>query len=91
MTMTRIIKLNDGTEIPIRKCAKTGGLLWIDAETGFDEAYQAFHDPAKTEFMVDTYAEDEEIRSVVWEGYTHLCHLQEQDGWIQVGLKEAAK
>lgn len=89
--MTRVIRLRDGTEIPIRMCGMAGGVLYIGPEAGFDEAYQAFHDPAKTEFMVDTYAEDEEIRSVVWEGYTHLCHLQEQDGWIQVGLKEAAK
>ncbi|MBR6875480.1 MAG: hypothetical protein IKN00_04235 [Bacteroidales bacterium] len=89
--MTRIVRLKDGTEIPIRMCGENAGSLWIDAEIGFGEAYRVFGDPAKTEFMVDTYAENDELRSVVWEGYTRLWHLQEQEGWTQVGLKEAAE
>ncbi len=85
--MTRIARLNDGTQFPIRMCAASSGVLWLEVEgITMSSAWDVFSDPDKTAVITDTYDERDDLRKITWEGYTKPIHLHDFDDYVQVGL-----
>lgn len=85
----RLLKLNDGTVIVVNRCGAFERVLWIglqDIHT-FIEAAQIFSDKTKTEKMICTNEQSQEVLEV-YEGYTDLVIIQNQNGTIVVGLRK---
>lgn len=87
--MERIIRLNDGTEIPCEMCGEYDGCLWIHAHMDMVDACAVFVNKTRIETITDTYAGEEgKLREVVWVGYTELIHLSLVNGILQIGLRK---
>ena len=87
--MQRIVKLSDGTQIPVTMCGMADGVLWIRGKIGMREACVTFSDPEKLFVIVDTYDGQEDLRRVEWDGYTVLIHISvDYDGQTQIGLRK---
>lgn len=90
--MNRILRLNDGTEYPLKYCGEDNGVLWFEIETDMPTACAAFSDREKLVKITDTYDGQEDLRSVEWDGYTEMIYISNigTGDYIRIGLKKGA-
>ncbi len=90
--MNRIIRLNDGAELPCASCGESGGLLGIHFETDIYTAIDFIRDAGRLARITDLTLDGEnELRRVEWDGYTLPLHIiAAGENETVVGLKKGA-
>lgn len=81
--------LADESELSVDLCGSyDGGPLYIDVvESNFIECAQIFSDAGKTSRMVYDYTAGQDV----FEGYTDLIGLVQEDGLIKVTMRKATE
>ena len=86
--MNRIIRLKNGTEIPISVCGEYADVLGIHATISMADACAAFTDPENLATITETIKDNEDLRKIVWEGYTQLLYIVLDGDQVRVGLRK---
>lgn len=76
------ILLNGGTELDVKWCGASDGVLWVNGlAMSIQEAAVIFSDTSKTSHIVAP-------GDIAHDGYTQLIHLSLNEGLIKIALRK---